>query len=140
MKANGKINSHIKFQPKPIHIKIWDTVDKKFLDDPSRASAITPTGGIVTRHDMAIVESTGVFDRNGEEIFNGDIIVDHGYLIQCVHKLVGYVSLSDIFAGYTILSPYSNYAEPSIVLSKVNNYEVIGNIFENPELLEEKNV
>lgn len=88
---------------------------------------------------LVCVQSTGIKDRNGREIFEGDIIVDHGYIVNGAYKLIGFVTTSKVAAGYTISSPMNRYSSTNLILSRVNQYEIIGNVFENPELLEGKN-
>jgi len=64
---------------------------------------------------------TGIKDKNGKEIYEGDIISRCGY--KNFHKLV-----EDIRDFYSNVNDY----EFPINLEE---YEIIGNIYENPELL-----
>jgi uncharacterized phage protein (TIGR01671 family) len=77
-----------------------------------------------------IGQFTGLTDRNGKKIFEGDIVV-----VPLSGKpakgIVEYFK-TDICGFAVITQPqYSNY-----VLQKNYAYEVIGNIHDNPELLE----
>lgn len=87
---------------------------------------------------LIIYQDTGIVDKNSRDIFEGDIIVDHGYTIYPDRNLVGFVTASHVAAGWTISSPMNGYRRTNLILSKVNQYEVIGNIFENPDLLVER--
>jgi len=82
-----------------------------------------------------IREFTGLHDKNGKEIYEGDIIISHGYIRHAGGKEdkppykfeVTFDECCDHDGNGTLgwnLDPYEL------------DYEVIGNIYENPELLE----
>lgn len=76
--------------------------------------------------DIVIMQFTGLTDKNGREIYEGDVMKDRfGAICQIV-----YVD----FGGYRQLSKmgYSPLNQAEIISS---NDIVIGNIYENPELL-----
>lgn len=84
-----------------------------------------------------IMQSTGLKDKNGQEIFEGDILeVDDCGEVLGNAKLIwdngqaafmiDAISVDDIAPFYEFVS-YEDYF-----------YRVIGNIYENPELLEDK--
>ena len=76
-----------------------------------------------------IMQYTGLKDKNGVEIYEGDIL---SHQLQGKRKVI--YPLSNTFAGFGLVdeSGKKNTLNDSNVL-----YEVIGNIYENPELLEE---
>lgn len=85
-----------------------------------------------TRHvnPSTVGQYTGLTDKNGKKIFEGDVVV-----VPLSGKpakgIVEYFK-TDICGFAVITQPqYSNY-----VLQKNYAYEVIGNIYDNPELLE----
>ena len=75
------------------------------------------------------LEYTGLKDKNGKEIYEGDIVRSHYHNI--IGKIVWDNDTSEGYTGFTIRYP-----------DEVNPYkkwwtlEVIGNIYENKELLE----
>lgn len=76
--------------------------------------------------DCALMQYIGLKDKNGVEIYEGDIIKDdeyeEPYVVEYSDKLVGFVGWGDDkISGCYILN-----SEDS---------EIIGNIYENPELL-----
>lgn len=85
---------------------------------------------------------TGLEDNNGTEIFEGDI-VKRTYLFNggLGETHTGEVVYDKDYARYVISRP-QKYIEPKTedlrnTLSDKSTYEVIGNIYENRELLEE---
>lgn len=82
------------------------------------------------------MQSTGLFDKNGKEIFEGDITTD-GHTITDIkyHQTLGFytaVKGTIVFFGETVnLKDFDKLMENTSEL-----VEIIGNIYENPELLE----
>ena len=105
--------------------------DGRFINVSSsstRLSVIYPSGKFIP------LQFTGLLDRNGVEIYEGDIlgpklyrgITDYNF--QVIFK-DGSFKLSGKLSGFKTLIESLSYAR------KVgNDYEVIGNIYENPEL------
>ncbi|MCL4890669.1 YopX family protein [Streptococcus gallolyticus] len=79
-----------------------------------------------TGYISELMQSTGLFDENGKEIFNGDIVLIYGEKISKVFYSQGSFCV-DILNGGTPLHGFSP-----------KQLEVIGNVWENPELLEEE--
>ncbi|MFS9151545.1 YopX family protein [Streptococcus infantis] len=89
--------------------------------------------------DVELMQSTGLFDRNGKDIFEGDIISDgHTSRDICHHQTLGFYTIDsngvEEFFGDT--ASLEDFEEVSKYMSA--NIEIIGNIYENPELLEDK--
>ena len=87
-----------------------------------------------------LMQSTGLKDKNGVEIFEGDLVkvsVDNGF--DYLFEELSIVEPSKIHSGL-VCSLKSHEAEYRIIHAEIlgYEYEVIGNIYENPELLEEK--
>lgn len=80
-----------------------------------------------------IMQYTGLKDRNGKEIYEGDI-VNHAFQFTA-NQTTGEVAWNMEGLGWYI----ERCSAGSYPLSNVVNIEVIGNIYENPELLDGKN-
>lgn len=86
--------------------------------------------------DYTIMQYTGLKDKTGKEIYEGDIV-------KCIalsndHLQRGAITISPIeyFAsGFTLAVTYV----PLFPFCVDHDIEVIGNIYENPELLKAKN-
>ena len=72
---------------------------------------------------------TGLTDKNGERIFEGDIVTAYNAIGECTHTATA-VKWNDFFAEWSIGKCNSMYSDGSIC-----SYEVIGNIHDNPELI-----
>lgn len=93
-------------------------------------------------NEVELMQSTGLKDKNDTEIFEGDI-VKRTYLFNggLGETHTGEVVYDKDYARYVISRP-QKYIEPKTedlrnILSDKSTYEIIGNIYENPELLEE---
>lgn len=84
-----------------------------------------------------IMQSTGLFDKNGKEIFEGDIAQFEDCYTETdfLYVNTGIVEWSQ--GSFTITN--RNSVEMGDLLDgDVLDVKIIGNIYENPELLEEK--
>lgn len=86
-----------------------------------------PNGAVV------IMQYTGLRDKNGKEIYEGDLLTDYGEAPPL------YVEYSEKHGAYCFVDKFDSsgtvYYTPLMIYYE--QMEVIGNIYENPELLEE---
>ena len=75
-----------------------------------------------------LMQSTGLFDKSGQEFFEGDITASGNYPIKGVVEF-----RTDLGMWVNCLKRYDYYEYLGNVASGI---EIIGNIYENPELLE----
>lgn len=77
-----------------------------------------------------LMQSTGLFDRNGKEVFVGDII-------KCTRGCPHEVYLEKEYGGTFIGGMPAIYLKGLLSgYAWTEDEEVIGNVYENPELLE----
>ncbi|EJJ9960776.1 YopX family protein [Listeria monocytogenes] len=79
-----------------------------------------------------IGQYTGLKDKNGKKIFEGDI-VNCKFFDRMVGDIAGVINFIDCVWA---VSDFKNKRLYQLI--DVDNIEIIGNIHENPELLEEK--
>lgn len=126
--------------------RAWDSIKKEMFKD---TFAITESGQVVVVEQefvtstpdyvfvdhLVIMQSTGLLDKNGKEIFEGDII---RYNIDVVdikrHPTLGFYTVLDGREGFFGDGmSIDDFEEDAKEFSKTA--EIIGNIYENPELL-----
>ena len=86
--------------------------------------------------DVELMQFTGLKDKNGKEIFEGDIITNGTAIVDVKsHQTLGFYTVVNgeerFFGSNTSIKDFENDVEE---FSSVT--EIIGNIYENPELLE----
>lgn len=91
--------------------------------------------------DVVLMQSTGLFDKKGVEIFEGDVISTYtDNLVIKRDNLLGF------YVEYAEVDEKRNYFAETVDIEYLDLFakdfgvavEIIGNIYENPELLEEK--
>ncbi|MGH1771679.1 YopX family protein [Enterococcus casseliflavus] len=89
-----------------------------------------------TFEEIELMQSTGLKDKNGMEIFERDIVVNQ-------YGNVGYVAYLQQEAGFVVVLKKSDYRlghrNTGESYDVTTNHEVIGNIHSNPELLDKSN-
>lgn len=96
--------------------------------------------------DFVLMQSTGLTDKQGVEIFEGDVVISDLYPFtnERVKGYVGEVSYGKEDAMFLLelkcvgkdLDGISDGIVENFTERDVELYEVIGNIYENPELVE----
>lgn len=82
--------------------------------------------------DVEVMQYTGLKDSNGNEIYEGDIVKIEDYFGE---DIIGRVIYDEATAGYVFHKGNErNYFQMTLDLEGYVHY-VIGNIYENPELL-----
>jgi uncharacterized phage protein (TIGR01671 family) len=86
--------------------------------------------------DLQIMQYTGLRDKGGNEIFEGDIIGETR--VGKNPEAIGRVVFDDDFLTFVLEKTNGGFEYLGEYISDHRHDEIIGNIFENPELLKEK--
>ena len=127
-----------------IKFRVWDKQRKQWCPDYFGNSKYTINQTF--KDDTVIFQQyTGLKDKNGEEIYEGDIVRVNRFFVRPYVKngeidwksSDGDVEVGVVFYGSDakFLVEYRSYDDIEDAHNIPNRYEVIGNIFENPELL-----
>ena len=117
-----------------IHKTMYENDDIVSIDiEKSQICVKTPFFEQINRYnfrDIDLMQSTGFTDKDGKDIFKGDIVTSRNGLFK------GVVSLRQDLGTYVInLIGYKNH----VLLRAIDKtMEIVGNVWENPELLEVK--
>ena len=123
-----------------IKFRIWDIENKEMLRVQELDFEPTFYGGRIAirpdqyndyfdTEDMILMQYTGLHDKNGKEIYEGDI-VKVTYKNETEIFEVRYDEENTCFRMY-----YKDLKFLDFAIEEVDLYEVIGNIYDNPELL-----
>lgn len=113
----------------------------KMLDRPSIIKYDPPCDGFWYRVNQETVgQFTGLNDKNGKKIFEGDILSNHYFAEPdeewddlYVVEMVGGAWVATLVEDGTLST---EYVPDNLLLYSYADSEIIGNIHDNPELLE----
>ena len=120
-----------------IKFRVWDTMTKQMIynvfprnshgDVVSFDYDINPHGTLIF---VELMQFTGLFDKNRKEIYEGDIVrLPNEDICEIQYKA------DWDYSGFLAISVTKLYGTESY---KYWSGKVIGNVYENPELLKEK--
>lgn len=119
-----------------IKFKAWHNINKKFIsfyesDLKMHENGQIYAGGMNVTDRITLLQYTGLKDCNGTEIYEGDIVQPND--INGVLYVDWYQAESRYAAYYPrTINGIRNY---TLALYHPDTLEVIGNIYENPDLL-----
>jgi len=145
---------------RPIKFRAWDVCGKKMLPvtkinwlshavwtDPQSCHGDIP----MCLGCCILMQYTGLKDKNGKEIYEGDIVnitirenIGTFNVPDDIIANGGYTGRDDVFEGEVIFQDFGfgvNDKENGVIFLQPMEdtfFEVIGNIYENPELLNTK--
>nr|DAF66680.1 MAG TPA: YopX protein [Caudoviricetes sp.] len=119
-----------------IKFRIWDKEGNRMIDgDSFTFEEYIPINYMFNDSNRFIfMQYTGLKDKNDKKVYEGDIVrIDYGDGL-----LMGIMEFYDF--AWCIKSKYKNYKNLyyPIFCEDIDLIEVLGNIYENPELLENK--
>lgn len=104
--------------------------DSKFVDICQQGDTERYTEMSVEFDEITLMQSTGLFDRNGKEIFEGDIVK----MSKDVYSEPTYYEVVRHYGGAYRLESKQHGCE---LWLRHTDCEIVGNIYENREFLEE---
>lgn len=113
-----------------IKFRAWHKTTNKMLqvgDDSGTTNPLDCCAYFVGRQPVILMQYTGLKDKNGKEIYEGDIIKNEKD--NYPHKIIYTIGS---FVGKQLRGKFKGYVDGLFFY----RFEVIGNIYENPELLE----
>lgn len=138
LKRGMKMSREIKFRA--YHKERKEMFEIASIDFEEKKAALS--NGIIKLLNVdfkqfEMLQYTGLKDKNGKEIYEGDIL-KYKFLYDRRFKHVSLVKFMEIEASFGIKDIYGNEI-PLYRITANNYFEVIGNIYENKNLLEKKN-
>lgn len=130
--------------------KLWDKENKEFLEDDWETEyAVLANGTVIEIYDngfgegysvrnldnIEVLQFTGLKDKNGKEIYEGDIIRLKHHIDKRINVVGKVVFLSEQ-ASFGIIDDLGQ--EYPLFRNTTEQIEIIGNVYENFELLEGK--
>lgn len=85
----------------------------------------------VDKDEVVLMQSTGLKDKNDVEIFEGDVVTN-GWKRQVV--IFGTQEVEEDFGSVRIYRGFNLYLGGGYPNAVMSTFEVIGNVYENPEL------
>ena len=110
-----------------IKFRIWNDYDKKMIYWNELLKSNLANIFTIPSYNKWLMQYTGLHDKNGKEIYEGDILKGTFYGFP----MPEYDYVFQIYWDEKEKGFMASYFEPS-------ECEVIGNIYDNPELLGEK--
>src|SRR5690606_31224652 len=139
-----------------IRFRIWDTVLKTMMPDFDNWIDFhgnywttpderwdTKNTEIVRGHNYILMQFTGLTDKNGKEIYEGDIVNFHSFLFAGYSDAGSPDGPDEVFED--MIGPVTFYEGSfgvdigfgHVPLSAHDDIEVIGDIYRNPELIKQ---
>jgi len=112
-----------------IRFRAWKKEDKKWLDRDELCISVLNGKllGWQADYEFDIQQYTGLKDKNGKEIYEGDIFIEDTFDDEAKKLISTVIFKEGMFTD--------NAGDEPLYEILMNEIEIIGNIHENPELL-----
>ncbi len=122
-----------------LKIRAWDNDKKEMMEPVDLSISRKYWPEWFGNQDLPIMRSICHTDMHGEEVFEGDIIrFTYTENLRGAGKIEDYlIAYNECFFDFRAVALYENNTKrPLLNQATMSSYEVIGNIYENPELME----
>lgn len=107
-------------------IRAWHKINREWISFEELFKTDQHWQNPFTRDDLILVRSTELNDKNGKEIWEGDVVRwNEEFTDSGIEERVSQVK----YLGHGFFPMCASYFE------SIKNCEVLGNVWENPELL-----
>ena len=120
-----------------IKFRIWDDYDKKMIHwnellEKNLANIFT-----IPSYNKWLMQYTGIHDKNGKEIYEEDVlkITNKNSKVIPIKPLIAQIVWSEEYLAYILITTSVKDAFENLGDYIDYDIEVIGNVFDNPELL-----
>ncbi len=118
-----------------IRFRAWDNdfkVMHHFLEKSHLLPVSQPLHTYLNNERFEVMQYTGIKDRNGKEIFEGDVVKDseQTYIVRFGEQ----IEVDIEFIGFYFEHIYDKTFNGAFSSFDSNVLEIIGNIYDNPEL------
>jgi uncharacterized phage protein (TIGR01671 family) len=133
------MNREIKFRGKSVLNDEWVYGDLVHRTDSPKTISPVQINGIGVKEDT-VGQFTGLFDKNGKEIYEGDIVKFH-FMTSSPSTTKLFPTAK--FFGEIITNKYNQWAIFSDgmeihIENAIKHGEIAGNIYDNPDLIKEE--
>lgn len=119
-----------------IKFRMWDKINKTIIKDIHDSEEFWL---VINNNLYDVMQYTGLKDKNGKEIYEGDILLAPDWFgnlkCVCIYQQENQVSSIQGFGLYSYDRYFQKY-RTLVESDEWDEFEVIGNIYDNPDLLE----
>jgi len=113
-----------------IKFRAWDKEKKRMVElNPYTEKLGFIHTDLITNDDWIVMQFTNLKGKNGKEIYEGDVVKGSGTPFEIIFQLGQFVGKDKKSSGWIDLGVFKDIYKAFTI------WEIIGNIYENPELL-----
>lgn len=128
-----------------IKFRAWDTVCKNMYYPDTQPGPVLYLNGCLALErswvtgDFSLMQFTGLKDKNGKEIYEGDVVRAFDYDMNPNDPvIIGTVIFDEARAAWCIHYGPLDTGDTELAWDMgISEYEIIGNIYEDPKLIEQ---
>lgn len=124
-----------------LKFKVWNVEDKKMYEPFNLYHELSENSALGENENIVILQFAGVKDDNGKDIYENDILKDaEGVIWEVKYVMAGFSMYCTSAQLFSKVCLKENTEEEQIALdigAWWAGTEVIGNSYENPELLKD---